>query len=51
LLACNRCAITRSGSISRVPVIRANSVSLATSALELAGRVISIPKIAPTSPY
>jgi hypothetical protein len=33
-----------------VPVIRANSASRATSALERASRVISIPKIASTSP-
>src|SRR6516225_549012 len=39
-----------SGSISSVPVIRANSASRATSALDRASRVISIPKIAPTSP-
>ena len=31
-------------------MIRANSASRATSALERASRVISIPKIAPTSP-
>jgi hypothetical protein len=41
---------TPSGSISSVPVIRANSASRATSALDRASRVISIPKIAPTSP-
>jgi len=33
-----------------VPVIRANSASRATSALDRASRVISIAKIAPTSP-
>ncbi len=37
-------------SISRVSVIRANSISLATSALLRASREISIPKMAPTSP-
>src|SRR5690349_1418288 len=36
--------------MSSVPVIRANSASRATSALDRASRVISIPKIAPTSP-
>ncbi|HEY2262784.1 MAG TPA: hypothetical protein VGI96_09180 [Streptosporangiaceae bacterium] len=41
---------TPSGSTSSVPVIAANSASRATSALDRASRVISIPKIAPTSP-